>query len=123
MNNFLFLIILLEITIRNKNQKESEFESEESTNLNLNDDSEEDETALCPSCSSLINNMPDSGVLQNYNGHRNSDTVKQVNFYGQRSEYVVSGSDCGHIFIWSTSTGELVRHFLFYFLTYRNFLP
>ena len=24
-----------------------------------------------------------------------------VNFYGQRSEYVISGSDCGNIFFWS----------------------
>ena len=26
--------------------------------------------------------------------------VKSVNFYGQNSEYVISGSDCGHVFIW-----------------------
>lgn len=31
----------------------------------------------------------------------------QVNFFGPRSEYVVSGSDCGHIFLWAKETGEL----------------
>ena len=44
-----------------------------------------------------------------FRGHRNSRTVKEVGFYGPRSEYVVSGSDCGHAFIWSRHTGELVR--------------
>lgn len=33
----------------------------------------------------------------------------QVNFLGPRSEFVVSGSDCGHIFIWDAKTGELVN--------------
>jgi WD repeat-containing protein 42A len=47
--------------------------------------------------------------FRRYNGHRNSDTVKQVAFMGNRSEWVVSGSDCGHIFIWETKTGRLVK--------------
>ena len=34
-----------------------------------------------------------------YSGHRNSRTVKQVNYFGDRSEFVVSGSDCGHVFL------------------------
>ena len=33
-------------------------------------------------------------------GHRNSATVKGVNFYGPESQYVISGSDCGNIFLW-----------------------
>uniref|UniRef100_A0A1J3JYK1 DDB1-and CUL4-associated factor 8 n=1 Tax=Noccaea caerulescens TaxID=107243 RepID=A0A1J3JYK1_NOCCA len=44
-----------------------------------------------------------------YKGHKNSETVKGVNFFGPRSEYVVSGSDCGRIFIWRKKSGELVR--------------
>ena len=32
--------------------------------------------------------------------------------FGPKSEYVVSGSDCGHIFIWNKFTEEVV-----------NFLP
>ncbi|KAA8546137.1 hypothetical protein F0562_020969 [Nyssa sinensis] len=45
---------------------------------------------------------------QVYKGHRNCDTVKGVNFFGPKCEYVVSGSDCGHIFIWKKN-GELIR--------------
>ncbi|XP_047130648.1 DDB1- and CUL4-associated factor 8 isoform X1 [Hydra vulgaris] len=44
-----------------------------------------------------------------YKGHRNSDTVKGVNFLGSRSEYIVSGSDCGYIYIWQKDTEEIVN--------------
>ncbi|KAJ4851545.1 hypothetical protein Tsubulata_019460 [Turnera subulata] len=46
---------------------------------------------------------------QVYKGHRNCETVKGVSFFGPRCEYVVSGSDCGRIFIWRKKGGELVR--------------
>lgn len=46
---------------------------------------------------------------QSYKGHRNCETVKGVNFFGPKCEYVVSGSDCGRIFIWNKKGGELVR--------------
>ncbi|XP_041999556.1 DDB1- and CUL4-associated factor 8-like isoform X1 [Salvia splendens] len=46
---------------------------------------------------------------QSYIGHRNSETVKGVNFFGPKCEYVVSGSDCGRIFIWNKKGGKLVR--------------
>ncbi|KAL2254911.1 UNVERIFIED_CONTAM: DDB1- and CUL4-associated factor 8 [Sesamum indicum] len=46
---------------------------------------------------------------QAYKGHRNCETVKGVNFFGPKCEYVVSGSDCGRIFIWKKKGGELVR--------------
>ncbi|XP_024033084.1 DDB1- and CUL4-associated factor 8 isoform X1 [Morus notabilis] len=48
-------------------------------------------------------------VPQVYSGHMNFDTVKGVNFFGPKCEYVVSGSDCGRIFIWKTKGGELIR--------------
>lgn len=35
--------------------------------------------------------------------------VKGVNFYGPRSDYVVSGSDCGHMFIWDKKTEAIVQ--------------
>uniref|UniRef100_A0A8I6Y079 DDB1- and CUL4-associated factor 8 n=1 Tax=Hordeum vulgare subsp. vulgare TaxID=112509 RepID=A0A8I6Y079_HORVV len=38
--------------------------------------------------------------LQSYSGHRNFRTVKGVSFFGPNNEYVLSGSDCGHVFIW-----------------------
>lgn len=44
-----------------------------------------------------------------FSGHRNSQTVKGVNFFGPNDEYVVSGSDCGHIFIWGKKDTKLVR--------------
>ncbi|CAA7391467.1 unnamed protein product [Spirodela intermedia] len=46
---------------------------------------------------------------QAYSGHQNCDTVKGVNFFGPNCEYVVSGSDCGRIFIWRKKDGELLR--------------
>lgn len=45
---------------------------------------------------------------QVYLGHRNFRTVKGVNFFGPSSEYVVSGSDCGHVYIWKKEGGELM---------------
>jgi WD repeat-containing protein 42A len=45
---------------------------------------------------------------QVYMGHRNAQTVKGVSFFGPNTEYVVSGSDCGRIFIWKKKGGQLV---------------
>ncbi|KAI7749547.1 hypothetical protein M8C21_021914, partial [Ambrosia artemisiifolia] len=46
---------------------------------------------------------------QMYLGHTNSLTAKGVSFFGPCSEYVMSGSDCGHIFIWNKKDGRIVR--------------
>ncbi|KAH7288898.1 hypothetical protein KP509_31G048700 [Ceratopteris richardii] len=46
-----------------------------------------------------------------FRGHRNARTVKGVSFFGPNSEYVVSGSDCGNIFIWKKKTAELIALF------------
>jgi len=35
--------------------------------------------------------------------------VKGVNFFGPKSEYIISGSDCGNIFIWDKNTGAIVQ--------------
>lgn len=48
-------------------------------------------------------------VLACYKGHRNSRTVKGVNFMGPEDDFVVSGSDCGHIFVWDRKTSELLQ--------------
>ncbi|CAH1799639.1 unnamed protein product [Owenia fusiformis] len=43
-----------------------------------------------------------------YKGHRNSRTmIKEASFWGE--DYVMSGSDCGHIFIWDRHTAKLVQ--------------
>jgi nuclear receptor interaction protein len=36
-------------------------------------------------------------------------TVKDVNYFGLQDEYVVSGSDSGHLFIWDKKTAQLVN--------------
>ena len=48
-------------------------------------------------------------VPQVYKGHLNQVTIKGVSFFGPKSEYVVSGSDCGRIFIWRKKDGVLIR--------------
>lgn len=48
---------------------------------------------------------------QRYVGHLNVETVKDVTFLrgeGGGEEYVCSGSDDGHLFVWSRESGELV---------------
>lgn len=42
-----------------------------------------------------------------YTGHRNARTmIKEAKFWGR--DFVMSGSDCGHVFTWNRKTGELV---------------
>lgn len=52
-----------------------------------------------------------AGHTHRYTGHRNSATVKGVNFFGPKSEYVVSGSDCGNIFLWDVESEAVVNYF------------
>lgn len=35
--------------------------------------------------------------------------MKGVNFYGPKSEYVVSGSDCGNVFLWDKKSTSIVQ--------------
>lgn len=54
----------------------------------------------------------DVGVVKprmKYSGHGNIETVKDVDFYGLRDEYIVSGSDKGYVFIWDKKTGNIVQ--------------
>jgi WD40 repeat protein len=32
-----------------------------------------------------------------------------INFFGPKSEFIVSGSDCGHIFFWEKKSGAIVQ--------------
>ncbi|KAL4233161.1 DDB1- and CUL4-associated factor 6 [Mactra antiquata] len=46
-------------------------------------------------------------VKKVYKGHRNARTmIKESSFWGDR--FVLSGSDCGHVFIWDRYTAEVV---------------
>jgi nuclear receptor interaction protein len=53
--------------------------------------------------------VPYSTHTRCYRGHLNARTVKDVNYYGLDDEYVVSGSDDGHFFIWDRKTGKVVN--------------
>ncbi|XP_005080123.1 DDB1- and CUL4-associated factor 8 [Mesocricetus auratus] len=59
----------------------------------------------------IFNSSDSEGAeyAKRYKGHRNNATVKGVNFYGPRSEFVMSGSDCGHIFFWEKSSCQIVQ--------------
>ena len=52
--------------------------------------------------------VPYSTHSRQYRGHCNVRTVKDCNFFGLQDEYVVSGSDSGHLFIWVTSPSQAV---------------
>lgn len=43
-----------------------------------------------------------------YSGHVNVQTIKDVNYFGLQDEFVVSGSDCGHVFVWDRKSTDIV---------------
>ncbi|XP_058445302.1 DDB1- and CUL4-associated factor 6-like [Malaya genurostris] len=46
-------------------------------------------------------------VIRKFVGHRNARTmIKEATFWG--NDYIMSGSDCGHVFTWERATGRLV---------------
>lgn len=46
-------------------------------------------------------------LMQKFMGHRNARTmIKEASFWG--NDYIMSGSDCGHVFTWEKATGKLV---------------
>lgn len=47
--------------------------------------------------------------LHKYEGHLNSATIKGVNFFGPKSEFIVSGSDCSNIYFWHKETEAIVQ--------------
>ena len=53
--------------------------------------------------------VPYSSHSKVYKGHCNTRTVKDVNYYGPNDEFVVSGSDDGHFFIWDRKTSKIVN--------------
>ncbi|EIE20239.1 hypothetical protein COCSUDRAFT_48661 [Coccomyxa subellipsoidea C-169] len=54
--------------------------------------------------------VDESGMFQrSFSGHYNRVGCKEVALMGSHSQYVVSGSDDGHIFVWQRGTGQLVN--------------
>lgn len=57
-----------------------------------------------------VENSKSAAPYQSLGGHINYATfLKTVSFYGPRDEYVVSGSDSGHLWIWDSATGHAVN--------------
>ncbi|KRT80181.1 WD40 domain-containing protein [Oryctes borbonicus] len=90
-------------------------------NLNINDvqtyntnsDANEDQKEMVDlDDDDIDDDCSDEGSLfepylkMKYTGHRNARTmIKEASFWG--NDYVMSGSDCGHVFIWDRHTAEL----------------
>lgn len=84
------------------NENEERMEGETSGNVNRDSGLEDEEDF------EMKQPLNYSHIKQKYTGHRNSRTmIKESSFYG--NNYVMSGSDCGHIFIWNKHTGRLVN--------------
>nr|CAI5835835.1 unnamed protein product [Callosobruchus analis] len=47
--------------------------------------------------------------IHKYRGHRNMATIKGVNFFGPKSEFIISGSDCGNLYFWERNTEAIVQ--------------
>lgn len=102
--------------------RENDFEPDRSGDEAEEDDSEEEEDEDYeqyddrwinrPTSKSRVKagiDVPCTTHNRSYEGHCNIETTKDVNFYGLQDEYVVSGSDCGHLFIWDRKTTELIN--------------
>jgi WD40 repeat protein len=48
-----------------------------------------------------------TSFVQVYKGQRNEMTVKGIYFMGNKSEYVITGCDSGHLFIFNTLSGKI----------------
>ena len=59
--------------------------------------------------SQVQKHVPASSHTRKYSGHCNVKTVKDVNFFGLDDEYVVSGCDSGHLFVWDRKTTRLLN--------------
>jgi nuclear receptor interaction protein len=94
---------------RGKDEEENE-ENEDEDDDDDDSSSDEDDFLSREDEDDLIGEpVYDNSFVQMYKGHCNVKTVKEVDFFGARSEYIVSGSDDGNIFIWNKKTGNIVQ--------------
>jgi WD40 repeat protein len=49
------------------------------------------------------------GYAVKFSGHRDTPTSSNVAWMGNSSQYVVSGSNDGSLFVWDSHTGEVVN--------------
>ena len=79
--------------------------AEENDSCFSDNDCSEFEISDCSELTYRLINQPRS--LQKFTGHRNARTmIKEATWWG--NNFVLSGSDCGHIFGWERSSGKLV---------------
>ena len=56
--------------------------------------------------------------IQQYKGRRNVETfLKEVAFFGSNN-YIATGCDSGHLFIWDKKTGQIVNCLKVYLYTF-----
>ncbi|GJE84849.1 WD40 repeat-like protein [Phanerochaete sordida] len=82
----------------------------ESRSLHFDSDGDEDEDDEDGGTTRDLIFYPDVPVVmprRRFAGQCNVETVKDVNFLGPEDQFVVSGSDDGHWFMWEKSTGRL----------------
>ncbi|EKM59510.1 uncharacterized protein PHACADRAFT_157899 [Phanerochaete carnosa HHB-10118-sp] len=82
----------------------------EDRSLTLDSDAEDDDDVSESGTTRDLMFYPDVPVVMprsRFAGHCNVETVKDVNFLGPDDQFVVSGSDDGHWFMWQKSTGRL----------------
>lgn len=61
-----------------------------------------------PEISDILMNLYHDYVKMKFTGHRNARTIiKEATFWGE--DFIMSGSDCGHVFTWDRKTGKLVK--------------
>ncbi|KAJ3218004.1 DDB1- and CUL4-associated factor 8 [Dinochytrium kinnereticum] len=65
---------------------------------------------LKPSYSNSERSADDMDIIRAYSGHRNERTIiKEACFYGGESQYIMSGSDDGRLYVWSKSNSKLIN--------------
>lgn len=91
---------------------DDEGESEKNSKLNQRKQSDSEEDSAYEAELKALNDLEAKVlsydyVLRKFVGHRNARTmIKEATFWG--NDYIMSGSDCGHVFTWERATGRLV---------------
>ncbi|XP_023228516.1 DDB1- and CUL4-associated factor 6-like [Centruroides sculpturatus] len=88
-----------EMTAENDERKSSRHIPLFNDKIKCHQSSDKDDTSMMT--------VPEPRIKRKFSGHRNSRTmIKEATFWGEN--FVMSGSDCGHIFIWDRYTSQLV---------------
>ena len=91
-------------------EEEEEEEEEMEAEMEADVEDEEMEAVVCGRRAGAYRDSYSYRWSQRYMGHDNRNTdIKEAVFMGQRSEYIVGGSDCGHAFIWNRRTATVLR--------------